>query len=283
MRRAALAVAVCIGVVLAALGARELRHTAEQPGAAAAEAAPSAFPGPAAVTALGRIEPKDGVIRVAGPSRPAVVIARLLIDDGYTVRQGDPIAILDSHAQQNAAVVRLKAELENATRERARHEKLHKGGIVSTSELDEWRTKTATLRAELESASADLEQSIVRAPISGQVLKVHARAGERVGADGIAELARTDVVNAVAEIYETDIGRVHVGQRAVITSPALSAGQIHGTVERIGLKIGKKDVLGTDPASHTDARVVEVEIRLDDPKQVAGLINLRVDVAITSE
>jgi len=69
-------------------------------------------------------------------------------------------------------------------------------------------------------------------------------------------------------------------QAAVVTSPALPK-EVHGTVDRVGLKIGKKDVLDTDPAADTDARVVEVEIRLDDPKEVAGLTNLRVDVAIT--
>ena len=52
-------------------------------------------------------------------------------------------------------------------------------------------------------------------------------------------------------------------------------------MDRVGLKIGKKDVLSVDPAAKTDARVVEVEIQLDDPTQVAGLTNLEVDVAIT--
>jgi len=49
-------------------------------------------------------------------------------------------------------------------------------------------------------------------------------------------------------------------------------------VERIGFKIGKKDVLSTDPVADADARVVEVDIRLDEPKLVAALTNLRVEV-----
>ena len=83
----------------------------------------------------------------------------------------------------------------------------------------------------------------------------------------------------VAEVYETDIGKVHVGQRATITSPALH-GELMGTVERIGMKIGKRDVLDVDPAASTDARVVEVHIRLDDSRAVAGLTNLQVEVRI---
>ncbi len=40
------------------------------------------------------------------------------------------------------------------------------------------------------------------------------------------------------------------------------------------------DVLGTDPAARTDARVVEVEIGLDDDARVSGLTNLQVQVVI---
>ena len=40
------------------------------------------------------------------------------------------------------------------------------------------------------------------------------------------------------------------------------------------------DEIGTDPAARKDARIVEVEIRLDDPKAAANLTNLQVDVEI---
>jgi HlyD family secretion protein len=53
-------------------------------------------------------------------------------------------------------------------------------------------------------------------------------------------------------------------------------------VDHIGLQIGKKDVLDTDPAADTDARVVEVKIRLDPEASqvVAGLTYLQVNVKI---
>ena len=108
---------------------------------------------------------------------------------------------------------------------------------------------------------------------------MHTRTGERVGPEGIVELGRTHEMYAIAEIYETDIGRIHVDQRATVTSPALRA-PLQGTVERIGCKVGKMDVLSTDPAAKTDARVVEVEIRLDDGAAVANLTNLQVEVEV---
>ena len=46
------------------------------------------------------------------------------------------------------------------------------------------------------------------------------------------------------------------------------------------LKIGKKDILSSDPVAATDARVVEVQIVLDDSELVASLTNLTVEVEI---
>jgi HlyD family secretion protein len=84
---------------------------------------------------------------------------------------------------------------------------------------------------------------------------------------------------AIAEVYETDVRRIKVGQRARVSSPALEA-PLEGVVERVGMKIGKLDALSTDPAARTDARVVEVEIRLDDSEPVKNLTNLQVEIAI---
>jgi HlyD family secretion protein len=123
------------------------------------------------------------------------------------------------------------------------------------------------------------DQDVVRAPVAGQIVRIHARAGERVGSDGFAEIAQNDQMFAVAEVYETDVGRVRRGQRATITSPAIE-GPVAGVVDRIGMKIGKQDVLDTDPVARTDARVVEVRVRLDDSAKVASLSRLQVEVAI---
>jgi HlyD family secretion protein len=232
------------------------------------------------VSALGRLEPKDGVTRVAGPSQPSAVISQLLVSKGQSVRTGDALAVLDSFDLFKANVSRLRVELDHAQSEYQRHELLYQTKVVAISERDAWRVKAGSLQAELQRAQVELDQATVRAPISGQVLDIHARAGEKVGPSGIAELGKTDQMYAVAEVYETDIGRVRTGQRATIASPALTE-PLQGTVERIGLKIGKLDLLNVDPAARTDARVVEVEIRLDDNRPVAALTNLQVEVVIT--
>jgi HlyD family secretion protein len=269
---------VIAAIVVARLFLPELDFGAER--VAAVPSVQEARPTPAQITALGRLEPKDGVIRIAGPSHPAVVIGKLFVDTNDRVQAGQDIAILDSYESTKADVARLDAELRNAQAELRRYERLFKEGFVSISERDTWETKVQMLQAQSERARAELDLAVVRSPITGRVLEVHARQGERVGPDGIVELAQTDAMYAIAEVYETDVPRVRAGQRATVASPALPQ-PVHGVVDRVGLKIGKKDVLNVDPAARTDARVVEVRILLDDPAQVAGLTNLEVDVAIT--
>jgi len=137
--------------------------------------------------------------------------------------------------------------------------------------------------AAVSQAQAELELAFVRSPLDGRILKIHTRPGERVGDDGIVEVGNTDQMYVVAEVYETDIGKVRIGQRAVVTSEHGGfEGELQGTVDQIGLKIGKQDVLDSDPVAAEDARVVEVQIRLDesDSKQVFGLTNLKVRVKI---
>lgn len=138
--------------------------------------------------------------------------------------------------------------------------------------------------ASVSQAEADLELAYVRAPVAGRILKLNARAGETVDEKkGIAELGQTNQMMVVAEVYESDIGRVRVGQRTIITSESDSfEGQLRGSVGQIGLQIGKKDVLNTDPAADVDARVVEVNVRLNpqDSVRVASLTYSKVIVEI---
>jgi HlyD family secretion protein len=271
-----------------------------------AEAKPPAPP--TTVLALGRLRPRNGIIRVAGPStHVGVVLSEMLVEEGQRVERGQTIAYTDNHktvkaalgrlqAQieaQRAAIARYDAELRTARSEFNRFSQLHQQGTVSDSQRDtarlnleaaeanvrRGRAELSLAQAELQRAREDLELTVIRAPITGQVLKVHTRAGEKVVPEGIVELADNEQMYAIAEVYETDVSRIQVGQKASIKSPSV-AQPLSGVVERIGLKIGKMDVLGTDPAAKTDARVVEVEVRLDDSVKVSAATNLQVEVMI---
>ena len=130
-------------------------------------------------------------------------------------------------------------------------------------------------------AESDLEIAYIRAPIDGEILAIHARSGEALGAKGLAQLGQTDRMMVVAEIDRHDIDLVEIGQRATISSGIFDE-QLQGSVHKIGFLIGKNDILDTDPAAEEDTRVVEVEILLapQDSERVAKLTNLEVDVTI---
>ena len=138
-------------------------------------------------------------------------------------------------------------------------------------------SKVNVARARQQLAETELERTYVRAPVDGRVLRIVRRPGELVDLDGVVKLGHISRMYAIAEVYETDVRRVRIGQKATVTSRAL-AGPLSGVVEFVRLEVRKQDATGTDPAARKDARIVEVEVLLDDPKPVAGLTNLQVEV-----
>ena len=266
-----------VGAVLV-LGAVAL--TLPQSGQQAAVPAVSAAPPEPSlrVSARGRLEPVDGLLRIAGPSSPSVaVVERLFVEEGSRVQAGQLLATIDTETVLEAKVQEVGAELRNAEREHARAQEL--GKVTSDAERDRWETRVAVARASLARARAELVRARITSPVSALVVDVHARPGERIGPEGLLELARVDRMYAIAEVYETDVGRVRAGQRARANSPALS-GPLSGRVEWVRPKVEKQDEIGTDPAARKDARVVEVKILLDDAAAAAPFTNLQVEVEI---
>jgi len=234
------------------------------------------------ISSLGRLEPHNGVIHLSGPSGNGLsgaVIKELLISEGEWVETDQVLAYTDSYNVRKAEVGRLQAILDNAQREMSRQSNLSKTSATSKVKLDEAQMQLSIAQADIKAARARMELSVVRSPLRAQVLEVHARPGERVGTEGILELGQTDRMYAVAEVYETDITAVAIGQSARILTPALKE-PVTGKVERVALMIGRMDALGTDPIAKTDARVVEVFILLDEPETLSALTNLQVEVEI---
>jgi HlyD family secretion protein len=165
---------------------------------------------------------------------------------------------------------------------------------ATLSKISEVRPVDVTgARAELNRAQANARQSqaelaeaYVRAPSTGEILKINNRAGESPSDKGIVELGQTSQMVAVAEVYESDVGKLKIGQTATITSESGAFSQkLRGAVSYVGLQIGKKDVLSTDPAADTDSRVVEVKITIDptDSNSVKGLTNSKVAIKIDTQ
>jgi len=278
-----------------------------------------------AVSALGRLEPEHGVIRVSASSTPEAIggglLVELNVEEGDDVKAGDLLAVTDTAAVMEALTQEAEVGVEFAEREleaarskaretcvRAdvaaneaeRRARLRAQGVAGEEEADSARGEAEAQKASCASASTAIrlsetgievararlnrvqqqwQRSFIRAPFDGRVIDIMVRPGELISVAGVLELARVDRMFAIAEVYETDIRQVKTGQRATISSKALNA-EVSGTVKYIRQKVQKQDEIGTDPAARKDARIVEVEIELDDSETVAGLTNLQVEVVI---
>ena len=278
-----------------------------------------------AVSALGRLEPEHGIIRIYAPSTPEsiiwAVLATLNVKVGDDVSKGQLLGTTSAAPVMKARVAEVQARLQLSLREaeaarsaaqeacvRAnvalqeadRRERLHAQGVAGEEEAEsargEAQAKAASCnagrtgvlaadaridvaRASLTWVEAELERTYLYAPIDGRVLKVNSRPGEIIGLEGVLEMGNVNRMYAIAEVYETDIRHVRVGQKATVSSAALE-NTLTGSVKFIHQKVGKQIEIGTDPAARKDARIIEVKILLDDPAPVAGLTNLQVDIVI---
>lgn len=269
---------------------------------------------------IARLDGYERTVATVKQAESQVAVRRSQLTQVKAGAKSTDVAAQQANTQAlQANLDRQKSELALAEKDLSRYEKLLADGATSEIIRDGFLLKVRTLRgqvaqtqkqilqavnittstaevrpadiqvaeAQLQSAIADLEKAKVeliytevRAPIAGEILKVIAKTGEAVsGATGVVEMGNTKQMYAVAEVYETDVSRVKVGQKATISSEVLG-GEITGKVDRISLRVAKNDVLGTDPATRTDVRVVEVKIRLDQSEKVSGFTNMQVKVRI---
>lgn len=135
--------------------------------------------------------------------------------------------------------------------------------------------------AAVQRAQVNLEQAYIRASQAGRVLKIHTRAGEKLAKEGVLDLGQTSQMLAVAEVYQSDVGKIRVGQSATVSGQAIE-GELKGTVVQVGMEVKRQNVFANEPGENIDRRVVEVKIRLDpaSSQKVAQLTNLQVQTAI---
>ncbi|MBH8563293.1 ABC exporter membrane fusion protein [Nostoc sp. CENA67] len=130
-------------------------------------------------------------------------------------------------------------------------------------------------------AKANLEQAYVRSPQDGVILDIHTRSGEMVSDEGIVEIGQTDQMYAVVEVYQSDVHKVRPQQLVKISSNSLP-GKLQGTVDTVGWKIQRQNIINADPSENIDSRVVEVHVRLDrrSSEKAAKFTNLQVKAVI---
>jgi HlyD family secretion protein len=248
------------------------------------------------VAALGRLDPAGDIRVLAAPITGiggSPRITALLVREGDRVQAGQLLARFDNGPYQRAEelllitrIANLERRLGLQLRDLERYRRLAAAGAFAASELDLREQRTLELqgqlqetRAELTRVRTDLVNTELRAPMDGTVLRIQARSGERPGDKGILELGNSERMEALVEVYESDIGRVRLGQTARLTSENGGFdGTLTGRVSRISPQVRQRQLLSTDPTGDADARIVEVRVRLDpeDARRVQDLTGLKV-------
>jgi HlyD family secretion protein len=121
-------------------------------------------------------------------------------------------------------------------------------------------------KAQLAEAQALLEKTIVRAPFAGTVLKRYRKAGETVSDRGdtpIVGFGDSSRLRVRVDVDETDVAKLHVGDRVYFTAPAFGTERFWGRVARIGSELGQKNVETGQPAEKMDSKILETLVDLD--------------------
>ncbi|MBW4599092.1 MAG: HlyD family efflux transporter periplasmic adaptor subunit [Calothrix sp. FI2-JRJ7] len=185
-------------------------------------------------------------------------------------------------AQMEQAIAQQKSTAKSLTaQEKEAIATLNRIVEIRPVEVETAQTQVGTAIAQLQRAKIELEQAYIKAPMASQIFKIYAKTGEKLGDNGIADLGQTDSMMVVAEIYQTDIDKVRIGQSVTITS-SVFPGKLQGKVDLVGLRLSRQNVFSNQPGENLDRRVVEVKINLtkEASRQVASLTDLQVEVAI---
>jgi len=206
------------------------------------------------------------VARVSGPGRvraettvqiSSSVMGRIIdlaVDEGDVVTQGQFLLRLDDIyyrslvEQGRAAVARAEARLSTAERDLSDYEEQFAVGLVSERERDEIYATAVSARQSYQEALASvrasqdqLDKTVFHAPIDGVVTRLNVEEGENVvtgtmNAPGTVILTISDLshMEVEAEIDETDIVDVRIGQKAEIEVEALVDTVLVGTVTEVG-------------------------------------------------
>jgi RND family efflux transporter MFP subunit len=172
-------------------------------------------------------------------------LSELRVEEGSIVKQNDTIARLESIDYEaavhraEAAVLRADADLAENRRQLRLAEDLATQRIVAVDQRDAAASRVkiaeaalAQAKADLAYAEAQLQNTVIRAPFSGVVVKKMAEVGESVApippgvnistsSGAIVALADLATLEVEADVAEANVARIGNGQPAEVTVEAI--------------------------------------------------------------
>lgn len=182
-------------------------------------------------------------------------LAWIGVTEGSRLREGEIIARLESADYEAAAlaakanVASVEAQLAQAKRDLQRAQALRRDNLVSDADLEGAQTKLDVLaaqlgaaRAQADLAKANFENTNVRAPFAGTVLRKDAEVGEIVAPSSagggltrtaIVTMADLQTLEVEVDVNEAYIAQVRNGQGARITLDAYPDTSFAGRVRQV--------------------------------------------------
>jgi HlyD family secretion protein len=203
------------------------------------------------VSATGKLEP---VTKVAVGTQVSGIISEILVDFNDLVEKGQVVARIDPQILESAVrdaqanLARNLAQLQQLESEYSRIEKLHGEGLVSQTEYDTARYSLEVGRETVRSseislarAKQNLAYATIYAPISGTVIERNVDVGQTVAASFAAPqlfLIANDLrrMQILASVDESDIGRIHEGQRVRFRVATYPDRAFEGAVRQVRLQ-----------------------------------------------
>ncbi len=249
-----------------------------------------------AVAALGQLNPLGEVRKLAAPNSGkggTPRLSKLFIGEGDSVNKEQILAVFDNRPKleanlksAQASLNILMSEISIKKREINRYQTLVDKGAVARIVLDKMKddlsiskTRILKLKSAIDAIEVDLEQTQLKSPIDGIVLQILVREGERPNSSGVINVGANQLMEALIEVYESDIDRVQLGQAVdLISENGGFNGFLRGQVSLISPQVRQRRVLSTDPTGDADSRVVEVRVKLDNAsaKKVSHLTGMKV-------
>ncbi|MDD3798690.1 MAG: efflux RND transporter periplasmic adaptor subunit, partial [Novosphingobium sp.] len=221
--------------------------------------------GPAAdlVYATGYVEATHPVTVSARLTAP---VRQVLVREGERVSKGQPLILLDD-AEQRGLLAQAEAQARGATLAQQRAVTLFGQGWVTRAARDEAVAAGQAARASAAALRARLDQTTVRAGISGVLLKRDVEPGDlATPGKELMQLGDPASARVTATVDERDIPRVQVGQDALMSTDAMPGTVIRGRVTEI--------TPGGDPTQ----RAFRVRIGLDDRSALPFGLTLEVNI-----
>ena len=209
-----------------------------------------------ALAASGDLVPREEAAVLAEVS--GYRVSRVLADAGDNVKAGqtlvalDPALIQGQLLQQEALAAQAEANALQAEEQAARVKDLDNQGVVSQEAIDQRRFQAKAARATANAQAAMLKDIRTRnaklsvtAPVAGLVLEKNVRPGDMSAAGGATpwfRIARDGEIELAAQLSETDLAKLAVGQRAQVTLP--SGAVVAGTIRLISPQVDPQTKLG---------------------------------------